>query len=324
MTRRILVIEYYWTATRLVAFGIRSDLQQPFVATIAVDVRQLQENIRGVAGKKMAQRVHEVVRWQELERCVEPIARWCSPDDIVCIVPAGPLFYVPLHAVRAGNGEPLVARNAVSYAPSASALRYCLRRRRPRSGLPRATVFGNPEGNLPTAGFEAGLVGNLFGVEPWKREDVTAGRWWEAMASSDVIHFAGHAELDASDPLNSGLCMTNDEVLTARELLDRPAAPLQLVTLSGCVTGYNDIHPGDELLGLTRAFLYAGASSLLVTLWEVRDDAAADHVLTFYEKWVNGGALKIDALRDAQRELWRRAPDDVDAWASFLLVGDWV
>ncbi|HEY0141368.1 MAG TPA: CHAT domain-containing protein [Thermoanaerobaculia bacterium] len=200
MKRRILVIEYYWTPKRLYAFGIRSDLQQPFVAAIPVDVRYLQEQIRANAGTKLADHVHEVVRWEELLRVVEPIARWSAPDDLVCIVPAGPLFYVPLHAVASDGEVPLMVRNAVSYAPSASALRYCLRRRRVRSGLPRATVFGNPEGDLPTAGFEAEIVARIFGVPAWKREDVTRERWFEALASSDVVHFAGHAEFDPADP----------------------------------------------------------------------------------------------------------------------------
>lgn len=323
MQRRILVVEYYFTSKALFAFGIRSDLQQPFVKRLPVDVGHLQERVRAMAGK-LADQLHELVQWEELARCVEPVAEWSSAEDIVCLIPAGALFYVPLHAVPIGGGEPLILRNPVSYAPSASALRYCLRRRQPRSAVARATVFGNPEGDLPMAGVEAERVSELLGVVPLKREDVTRERWWQAMASSDVIHFAGHAQFERSDPLASGLRMGNSEVLTARDLLERPIAPLQLVTLSGCVTGSNDVHPGDELLGLTRAFLYAGASSLLVTLWEVEDSSAADVMVDFYERWINGGSMKVEALREAQRAMWHRSPEDVESWASFLLVGDWI
>jgi CHAT domain-containing protein len=323
MQRRILMVEYYWTARRLLAFGIRSDLQEPFVTTIPISTGRLQDKIRAVAGK-LEDHIREIVQWEELARCVEPIAQWSAPDDIVCIVPSGALFYVPLHAVPVAEGDPLIVRNAVSWAPSASALRYCLRRRRPPRGAPRATVFGNPEGNLPTAGVESEIVAAILGVRPWKREDVTRERWWEAMQSSDVIHFAGHAEFDQSDPLASGLRLADSELLSARELIQRPSSPLQLVTLSGCVTGYNDVHPGDELLGLTRAFLYAGTSSLLVTLWQVGDVAAADQMTAFYENWIRRGMAKVDALRAAQLEMWRRAPNDVDSWAAFILIGDWI
>jgi CHAT domain-containing protein len=143
------------------------------------------------------------------------------------------------------------------------------------------------------------------------------------MRTSDLIHFAGHAKFDESDPLASGLVLS-DGVLSARELFELGGASLRLVTLSGCVTGYNAVHPGDELIGLTRAFLYAGASSLLVTLWKIKDRAASRMMQAFYRRWISDGETKVDALRGAQREFLSEYPGDPTRWAPYFLVGDWM
>jgi hypothetical protein len=186
MSRRIVLIEYYFTATRLFAFAVRSDFEQPAVMEIAVDVTALQSELRGVL-PQLEVRIEEVVRWPALVQCVAPILEWTAPGDLVCIVPSGPLFYIPLHAVSAAGG-PLMLRNPIFYAPSSSALRYCIRRRQANEPMRTPTVFGNPEGDLISSGREAEAVAELLGVTALLRDEVTRENWRKAMTSSDMIH----------------------------------------------------------------------------------------------------------------------------------------
>lgn len=322
MSRRVVLIEYYFTATQLFAFGIRSDFEEPRVAQIPIDVGALCDEIHAVA-PRLSTEVAAVVAWPSLAACVAPILEWTQPDDLICIVPSGPLFYVPLHAVAAGP-EPLILRNSVFYAPSASALRYCIRRRAAGTSMRTPVVFGNPDGTLASAAREAEAIGELLDVPALLREAVTRAKWREAMESSDLIHFAGHAEFDHDDPLSSGLKLAKNDVLTARDFFELGGSSVRLITLSGCVTGYNNIHPGDELLGLTRSLLYAGASSLLVTLWEIDDRSASQLMKEFYSLWLKQSMPKADALREAQRIVRERHSGDPYHWAPYLLIGDWL
>ena len=97
----------------------------------------------------------------------------------------------------------------------------------------------------------------------------------------------------------------------------------ELVTLSACETGYNQRSPGDELIGLTRAFLYAGAPSVIVTLWPVYGRSAQKLMLEFYRQLKNG-ANKATALQKAQIKVMEtKKYSHPYFWAPFILVGNW-
>lgn len=95
--------------------------------------------------------------------------------------------------------------------------------------------------------------------------------------------------------------------------------PVDLLTLSGCVTGLNAVIEGDELLGLTRGLLYAGAQSLLVSLWDVDDRSTSDFMRDFYRQ-MKESPRKTDALREAMIRLSERYPHPYN-WAPFKLIG---
>lgn len=323
MSRRLFLIEYFFTDARLLAFVVRADLEQPEVVTIKASPPQIRSDVLEAATDPRTG-LAEVLARPSLVACIQPILDYADPDDVVCIVPSAELFYAPLHAVPA-CGIPLISRNAIFYAPSASALRHCVRRRPPaEADVARATVFGNPTWDLDHAQEEAVIVAKLLGTEPVIGADVTRERWFEAMATSDIIHFAGHAEFDRKDPLASCLFLANDDPLTARELFAAAGSPIRLITLSGCETGVNRIHPGDELLGLTRSLLYAGASSLMLTLWPVDDESSAQLMTAFYDRWLKQGQTKVDALRGAQEDLWTSGVTDPYHYSRFILIGDWL
>ncbi len=102
--------------------------------------------------------------------------------------------------------------------------------------------------------------------------------------------------------LNSALRLGADDALSAREILDGLDLQAELVTLSACTSGLSHVVPGDELLGLQRAFLYAGTPTVVCTLWEAHDLVALLVMERFYSalRQVPGGASPATALRDAQ------------------------
>ncbi|MBN2004702.1 MAG: CHAT domain-containing protein [Anaerolineae bacterium] len=137
---------------------------------------------------------------------------------------------------------------------------------------------------------------------------------------------ASHGEFRADNPLFSSIALA-DGWLTTLDIFNLRLSA-SLVTLSGCQTGRSVIGGGDELLGLMRAFLYAGAASLVISLWSIEDRSTAQLTKAFYRHLVNG-QTKAAALRQAQLQFLQ--PDDQNGhaifhhpyfWAPFCLVGD--
>ncbi len=154
--------------------------------------------------------------------------------------------------------------------------------------------------------------------------------------SKDVryIHFACHGFLDELFPLNSGLALSippavmegrDNGILQAWEVFERTRIDADLVTLSACETGLGKEMGGEGLIGLTRAFQYAGARTVLASQWKVADVATSELMTRFYS-YLKAGLSKDRALQLAQIEFIRnpdRAISHPYYWAGFLLNGDW-
>jgi CHAT domain-containing protein len=153
-------------------------------------------------------------------------------------------------------------------------------------------------------------------------EEATAAVFLDALRTKDIVHYAGHAGFDERQPLRSGLVLS-DGLLTAEQLFAAGEAAATLVTLSGCETGLNGVASGDEIVGLTRAFLYAGVPTLLTSLWRVDDLTTLQLMTRFYDCWLNQAMPRADALRTAALEVRASHPEAIDLWAAFVLVGDW-
>jgi len=110
-----------------------------------------------------------------------------------------------------------------------------------------------------------------------------------------------------------------DGYFTAFDLFSL-VCPTNLVTLSGCQSGMSEVTGSDDLIGLMRGFLYAGARSLLLSLWNVNDESTAELMVNFYREWQKG-ASKSEALRRAMLSVRERHPNPF-YWAPFLLVGN--
>ncbi len=139
----------------------------------------------------------------------------------------------------------------------------------------------------------------------------------EKGSQSRFVHIATHGWFRQDNPMFSSISLGNSEL----SLFDlyHLSLPCELVTLSGCGTGLNVVVGGDELLGLKRGLLYAGAQGVMLTLWDVHDQSTAEFMKLFYER-LQRDSNKAKAAQYAMAEIRRSYPHPF-YWAPFVLVG---
>lgn len=254
-------------------------------------------------------------RLRELyEDLVYPLEKHIGCDHLI-FAPHSFLHYLPLHALHDGKNY-LIDRFTISYVPSASV--YALTRRRRLGPGTRSLILGIPDSRAPWILSEVGEVAavlpdsSLFLGAEASRETLE-----KCGAASRVIHVATHGVFRSDNPMFSAVRL-GDSYLSLYDLYTL-RLPAELLALSGCNTGLNVIAAGDEVMGLARGLLYAGAHTLLLTLWDVHDRSTSEFMRSFYGHW-NAGQTKPAALRHAMLELRQRFPHPY-FWAPFLLVG---
>jgi CHAT domain-containing protein len=236
------------------------------------------------------------------------------PGKLV-IVPHGLLHQIPFHALFDGEGY-LLERFEISYAPSARVFLHCQEKAPRRSG--KALVMSVTDPLIPAVEKEARAIARyLPDAEMLRDERATADALRSASSGCHILHLACHGLFRADNPMFSSLKL-HDGWLTATDVMQLDLAGA-LVTLSACESGRNEVFVGDEPIGLMRAFLGVGASSLVVSLWLVQDEATALLMKQFYER-LRGNAGPAEALRGAQLAIKDKYPHPY-YWASFMLVG---
>jgi CHAT domain-containing protein len=210
----------------------------------------------------------------------------------------------------------LVDRFSISYAPSASILAHAHRKAVNSTGP--SLILGIEDSKTPFIGEEVRAVAQVL-PEPLVLigPDATEDRLREYGHRSRLVHIASHGYFRQDNPMFSSIALA-DSYLTLYDLYHMHL-PVDLLTLSGCVTGLNVVAGGDELLGLTRGLLYAGARSLLLSLWEVDDKSTSTLMREFY-RGLQQGQRKADALRAAMRSAHECNPHPY-YWAPFKLIG---
>ncbi len=279
---------------------------------------------------------------------IAPMATLLPPSSgYLTIVPYGPLHNLPFHALFDGSHF-LVEDFQINYLPSSSMLSHMdiqsdeqtaqpvhdayhvdtgqahgLHLQKRVSNKP-PLVFGySGNGYLQRAIDEAKTLATLLGGECYLEQDATIARLSDQAPGSPIIHLAthGHSRLDAPNFSNVRLA---DGQLNAIDAFNLRLQGCELVTLSGCETGLALVGGGDEQLGLGRAFLVAGAASLVISLWPVEDNATNELMQIFYQHILSGES-RVQALRAAQCSLLHRTSSDYthpNFWAAFRLVGD--
>lgn len=235
------------------------------------------------------------------------------------VVPHDLLHQIPYHALYDGERY-LVDRFEISYAPSATVLALCQQRN--RWALRNAVIVGLADPLIPAVNGEVHDVarelrdGNAT-TKVQLNENATAERLKADVAGCDVLHLACHGIFRADNPMFSALQL-KDRWLTAAEILSLDTTDA-VVTLSACESGRSQVIQGDEVIGLPRAFLGAGAATVVVSLWLVHDESTA----IFMREWYRGlrrGLGRARALRAAQQALRERYSHPY-YWAPFVLIG---
>lgn len=246
--------------------------------------------------------------WAPLEPLLEGVQR-------VVIVPHRGLHYVPFCALFDGKRH-LVERVTTSLAPSAALWVSTAVAPRP---LRRLLALGHGGGGLPHVAAELRALGDVFGADSrlLLDERATQASLRECLEGVDILHLACHAEFRADSPYFSALHLA-DGPLTLRDAASLPMR-VGLVTLSACETGVSKQAPGDELLGMVRGFLLAGAPAVLATLWTVDDAATATLMADFY-RHLRAGESPAEALRQAQCASMANNPNP-HFWAPFSVHG---
>jgi len=230
------------------------------------------------------------------------------------IVPHGALHYVPFHALFDGN-EYLIDSFSISYAPSASVYALCHRKKTQPPGPP--LILGVPDARAPFIEDEVRAVSKVFPGARLALGSEANEPTLRAGSQARLIHIATHGTFRQDNPMFSGIRL-GDSYLSLYDLYQLKFNA-ELITLSGCATGLNVVAAGDELLGLIRGFLYAGAQSLLLTLWDVHDGSTSQVMTSFYRRLCDGQDRAV-AFQSAVRELRETYPHPY-YWAPFMLVG---
>ncbi|HEX8966228.1 MAG TPA: CHAT domain-containing protein, partial [Chloroflexota bacterium] len=321
------VVEFFLIGTDLVVFVVdRRSIRVKRVPAALADLTRfdtsLQHNLRAAASapahraalepnaRTVLGRLHDVL--------LGPVANWLSAYQRLVIVPHGLLHRVPFAALHDGHAY-LVERFELAVAPSASSLTFCLRPRA-RNGQ-RALVGANSaDGALPGAIEEATAVARLYETDSLSEGELTLANLSKRAREADLIHLAAHGVSRTDAPLFSYLRLA-DGHLTALDCFDLEL-DCALVTLSACESGRGTVAPGDEQIGLARAFLYAGARAVLHSLWRIDDRVTRQLMIDFYSG-LHAGLGRGAALRQAQLACLRSEGTHPFVWAAFVLVGDW-
>ena len=231
------------------------------------------------------------------------------------IVPHGLLHGVPFHALYDG-AHYLVEKVAVSYAPSAGIFAHT--HAQPPKPLRTGLIMGVSDPLIPAVQVEVARVATqLPDATTLCDGAVTRQQLQESLTGKDVVHFACHGLFRGDNAMYSALKL-GDGWLTAVEVFNLDLREA-LVTLSACESGRQAVWAGDEVMGLTRGFLGAGAATLVVSLWLVADETTATLMGDWYAGMVDGLG-RAEALRQAQLKLMAEHPHPY-FWAPFVLMG---
>jgi tetratricopeptide (TPR) repeat protein len=329
-----VLVEYFIARGRITVFLItRDEIRSYPVISSITEVLALMENLafqfskfQYGAGYYQRHRGVLLQNTQEIlaglgQKLIAPLWSELSKANAVIIIPHGTLHSLPFHALRM-NDRYLIETHAVSYAPSASVLKFCWKKttrfaaQLPYAGKP--LLVGVPDERISHVTTEIQTLSSIFGdAEVLLGEQATFERVSQAASACGVFHLAAHGLFRPEAPLLSSIRLA-DRWLAVQDIynLDLNAT---LVTLSSCETGLGHDAGGDDLVGLVRGFLYAGAASLIVSLWTVDDESMTHLMADFYSRWLAGNS-KVDALHHAQIAMITEYEHPY-YWSPLILVG---
>lgn len=251
---------------------------------------------------------------QLADQVLSPVREHLDGHRLV-VIPHGLLHQLPFHALPWGDGW-LADRYEVVYAPSAAVYGFCRRKRTGGAGA-AAAVFGLPDADAPGIADEARAVAAALGTDALHLGEEATLEALRAASGARVLHLATHGMFRAEQPMLSSIRLAD----TWLNLYDIYGLELdaELVVLSTCESGTAGVTGGNEILGLTRGFLFAGARALLASQWRV-DDATTTELMTSFYGAMERGCDAARALQEAMAAVRARHPHPYH-WAAFFLTG---
>jgi CHAT domain-containing protein/Tfp pilus assembly protein PilF len=316
------LLSYYVTPEKTVAFVITRDSFQ----TVEFPVREadLREAINWFRTFTNVRESHPRSLRQLYDWLIAPIAPYIK-TRMLGILPHGLLHYLPFAALTDGRRY-LNQDYAVFYLPSASAIPF-IRKEAQNVGSRLLAVGQNHAPNLPPliyAEEEAATIARLYDTRALTGRAATKTSVLARAGQYNILHLAAHAELNVDNPLFSRIILApdrnKDDSLTTYEIYDLDLHKTSMVVLSTSETQLGEQSQGDDFVSLTRAFMYAGASTVIASLWCTDDKATKVLMVSFY-RHLKKRMSKATALRAAQLEVSARYPNPY-YWAAFVLTGD--
>lgn len=276
------------------------------------------------------------------------------------IIPDGILGYIPFESLLVQAVTPnkpyrnypfLIKEKQISYAYSATLLRQSMQAYNREedqldliafapfydgdttliASMPRSVQgeFKAPK-PLPFSGEEVYGVQKLVGGKVFYHQEATENRFWEEAPNYRFIHLATHGRANDEAGEYSFLIFTEqkdsieNEYLFVRDLYNINLQA-DMVVLSACETGVGELKRGEGLISLARGFAYAGAKSIITTLWSIPDQSTKDLMLAFYQN-LDEGLDKDEALRQAKLDFILNTKNDLNAhpifWSGIIAIGD--
>ena len=291
------------------------------------------EFISSLAGNDTLRELYDVM--------IAPISHLIEDEELI-IVPDGSSFLIPYAALVDQKSRYLSETLRIRLAPSLTSLRLLIDCPEERHSTSGALLVGDPwietvrlksqkkkprrYTQLPGAEKEVKMIGQILNVEPLMGKNATKDQVLRKLHSVSLVHIAAHGSAERGEILlspNLGSSKPPEEkdfLLTMKDVLDAKLNA-KLVVLSCCHSGRGKIK-AEGVVGIARAFLGAGARSVIASLWEIDDDATLTFMKHFYEHLVKGQTAS-KSLHEAMKMM--RESDEFNAvkyWAPFMLIGD--
>jgi CHAT domain-containing protein len=322
----VTVLEYFVLQGRAVLWVVEKDR----VNFVRLSLNRSQLISKVAAIRDSIYQVGEKEKFKSLSQelykvLIEPALANIQGKELL-IIPHDVLHYLPYQALLSPEGKYLIQDYPIYYLSSASLMQFTREKR--RASREKALVMGNPSlgdaaYDLRFAEREAKEVARLYPQSAvYVRSEATKSRAVSLSPNYDILHFAVHGELREDDPLNSGLLLAGDGKEDGRLRVGEIFSlnlKADTVVLSACESGLGKISSGDEIIGLTRSFIYAGTPSIVTTLWKVNDRTSYELMGEFYSQLKTG--RKAEALRQAQLKTMKEFPEPF-FWAAYGLTGE--
>lgn len=271
--------------------------------------------------------------WHQMDILVEPLEKLTQPGDLLVICPTDTLYRLPFHALFL-DGAFLIERNPVVYTQSASVLETCINQRNQTSdiGQGNIVILGNLTKDYPSAGISCRKLSERFDTEAcFTDEELSPRNFSEKVTDARLLHYHGHALYAGGGLKDLGLRINNKgEVLDLQHILSLPLQRGAHVSLIACASSKQDTGMANEPIGIIPAFMFAGASSVLATLWPIQNSVGESFCKDLYSAfdqppqgcpsaWIDLAKVVQDAVLKL-KDL-KKAPY---FWAPFVLYGCWV